>query len=522
MRAQDKFKFDPAMMPGVSKEVVILRGSWYEMGVQYGEQARDVIHLIISSKRGFAIKGFGSFEAAWKYVEENYYPHYEKHIPELIDFWRGVADSTGLDYEDVVIGATVFNYEDYGCSTMSVWGDMTYDGRVLAGSNMDEPTYAANYDTVVVCYPEKGNPIIANRGFLQNCNLMMNNKGVVFMNSAGQDGADGDRGFGVPNAKSGLLAAIYSDSAEEAKDRYLAFGSGNGENGHTVDINKNAYIVEHNARVNAVRKSGEFGEHDFLLNCNGFFTDEMKPSIFQGAGAFTDSLPRYWTEEKILKDNIGNVTMDVMDEALGCTDTYFDETYPAMVAEGKIPGYKKLEKGIWQKNIWDETGARGEWTPENRAASWKCLIRTICDPQTKEYYISGSCRDNLLSVQPGATGNYMRLTLKDTPEEVNDDARWYAQLMIWLAERDIDQSGSRKDLLRIHKLDQAKAAFLEGYNYQFLSNNAEEENDLLQLLAKSTTAFCRAQSIAQQAQDDPHKIQRDGKEMDIPGAFIGG
>ena len=112
----------------------------------------------------------------------------------------------------------------------------------------------------------------------------------------------------------------------------------------------------------------------------------------------------------------------------------------------------------------------------------------------------------------------MRLTLKDTPEEVNDDARWYAQLMIWLAERDIDQSGSRDDLLRIDKLDQAKAAFLEGYNYQFLSNNAEEENDLLQLLAKSTTAFCRAQ----QAQNDPHKIQRDGKEMDIPGAFIGG
>ena len=342
------------------------------------------------------------------------------------------------------------------------------------------------------------------------------------MNSAGQDGAEGDRGYGVPNAKSGLLAAVYADNAEEARDRYMSFGSGNGENGHTVDINKHAYIVEHNARVNAVRKPGDFGEQDFMINCNGFFTKEMEESIFQGDAAFADALPRYWTEEKILKDNAGNVTMDIMDAAMGSTDTYVDERYFDIVQNGRIPGYMKCEHGKWIKNVWDESGKLGEWTPENRAAAWKCLIRTICDPQTGEYFVTGSCRDNLLSVQPEATGNYMRLTLKDTPEEVNDDSRSYAQLMIWLAERDIDRSGSRADMKRIACLDKAKAAFLEGYNYQFLSNNAEVENDLLQLLAKSTTAFCRAQSLAQMAQNDPHKIARDGKGMFIPGAFVGG
>lgn len=521
-KVQDLFTFDPAMQPGISKDVVILRGTWYEMGIQYGQQAKDAIQLIISSKRGFAVKGFGSFEKAWRFVKENYYEIYEKNIPELVEFWKGVAEATELSFEDIVVGSSVFNSEAYGCSTMSVWGDMTYDGRVLAGSNMDEPTYAANYDSVVVCYPEEGNAVISNRGFLQNCNLIMNDKGVVFMNSAGQDGGEGDRGYGVPNAKSGLMAAIYANNAEEARDRYLSFGSGNGENGHTVDVNKHAYIVEHNARTNVVRVPGEFGEQDFMLNCNGFFTKEMEKSIFQGEDAFTDALPRYWTEEKILKNNMGNVTMDVIDTALGCTDTYVDEHYMDIVKSGRIPAYMKCEHGSWIRNIWDETGVINEWTPENRAAAWKCLIRTICDPQTKEYFITGSCTDNLLSVQPGATGNYMRLTLKDTPEEVNDDARAYAQLMIWLAERDIDKSGSRNDMKRLEYLDKAKAAFLEGYNYQFLSNNAEEENDLLQLLSKSTTAFCRAQSLAQMAHDDPHKIERDGKDMFIPGAFIGG
>ncbi len=492
------------------------------MGVQYAEQALEAIQLVVASKKGFAVKGFGSFENAWEHVKKNYLPLYEKHIPEMVDFWKGVAEGASLDYRDVVVGSTVFNYEDYGCSTISTWGSQTFDGRVLAGSNMDEPTYVANYDYAVICYPEKGNAFISNRGFLQNCNLMMNAKGVVVMNSAGQDGAKGDRGFGVPNAKSGLMAVVYANSAEEARDAYMKFGSGNGENCHMVDTEKNAFIVEHNARCNAVRKPGDFNEKDYMINCNGFFTKEMEPSIAQGDMGWKDCLPRYWTEEKILQDNAGEVTMDVLDSALGCTATYIDKRWPEIVKSGNLPGYLKMEEGEWLGTPWDLDGARNDWTPENTAASWKCLIRTICDPQTKEFYITGSCRDNILSVQPGATGNYMRLTLEDTPEEVNESARSYAQLMIFLAEKEIIEGEDRENKERIDKLDTAKAALLEGFNYQFLANCAEEENDLLNLLAKSTTAFGKAQSFAQMAQNDPHKIDREGKEMFIPGAFIGG
>ena len=201
---------------------------------------------------------------------------------------------------------------------------------------------------------------------------------------------------------------------------------------------------------------------------------------------------------------------------------YIDKRWPAIAASGELPAYMELEDGMWIENPWDMTGERGEWLPENRSASWRCLIRTICDPQTKEYYVTGSCRDNLLSVQPGAAGNYIRLTLEDTPEQVNESARSYAQQMLLLAERDIDMSGARDNAVRIGHLDDAKAALLEGFNYQFLANCAEDENDFLDLTAKSTTAFCRAQSFAQMAQDDPHKIAREGKDVFVPGAFIGG
>lgn len=521
-RVQDTFTFDPAMVPPPVKEVIFLRGTWYEMGVQYGQQAKDVVQLIIASKKGFAMRGFGDAEKAWTFVEKNYLPIYEKNIPEMIEFWKGVAESTGLDYKDVVIGSSVFNYIDYGCSTLSTWGSSTYDGRVLAGTNMDEPTYVANYDYAIICYPNEGNAVIANRGFLQNVNLIMNEKGVVVMNSAGQDAAEGDKGFGVPNAKPGLLAAVKSNTAEEAKDAYMQFGAGNGENCHVVDTGKNAYIVEHNARCNAVRKPGDFHEKDYMINCNGFFTEEMQQSIFQGEEAWTDTLPRYWTEEKILQDNAGKVTMDIIDEALGCTDTYIDSKYFDVIESGSLPGYMKMEDGIWLRDMWDTEHNRNEWTPENQGPSWKALIRTIVDPQTKEFFITGSCRDNLLSVQPGATGNYMRLTLEKTPEEVNESAGKYAQMMLYLAERDISRAGARGDAERIKNLDIGKAELLEGFNYQFLSNCAEDENDFLELISKSTSAFCRAQCYGQLAQDDPHKIEREGKNTVIAGTFIGG
>ena len=119
---QDLFTFNPAMQPGISKDVAILRGTWREMGFQYGQQAKDAVQLIVSSKRGFAVKAFGSFAKAWKFVKDNYYTIYEKYIPELIEFWKGAAEATELSFEDIVVGSTVFNEEAYGCSTMSVWG----------------------------------------------------------------------------------------------------------------------------------------------------------------------------------------------------------------------------------------------------------------------------------------------------------------------------------------------------------------------------------------------------------------
>ena len=96
-KVQDTFTFDPAMVPGPSKDIVFLRGNWYDMGVQYGEQLKDAVQLIIASKKGFAKKGFGSFDAAWEYVEKNYLPLYEKHIPEMVDLERCCrCNRTGL------------------------------------------------------------------------------------------------------------------------------------------------------------------------------------------------------------------------------------------------------------------------------------------------------------------------------------------------------------------------------------------------------------------------------------------
>lgn len=40
----DYFKFNPEEAPSPVKEVVFLKGSWREMGLQYGQQAKDALH----------------------------------------------------------------------------------------------------------------------------------------------------------------------------------------------------------------------------------------------------------------------------------------------------------------------------------------------------------------------------------------------------------------------------------------------------------------------------------------------
>ncbi len=506
--------YDPADPPSNTKEIVFLSGSYEEMGQQYGQQAKDSLERVAAHKKAKAIKQFGSIDEAYDALDD-YESIYEENIPNVVSMWKGMAETSGISYEDILIAYTQFNTESQkNCSTVSMWGNATADGKLICGTNYDLTLGPYTYEPVVVAYPEDGNAFIGASGLIGGS--YMNSKGLVVMGSQGQDAQKGDTGKAVA-PKVGLLEIIMTcDNAKQAKKLYInKVAPGSGENLHVVDTSGNNFLVEHTMAKDTVRTTGDFDENDYLLATNGFLTDEMKDSLYTGEEFWDDDLPRYWTEEKIIQDADGSATVDTLADALGCTSYYIDENYKKDVWEdGKVIGYKKVENGIWVEDNWDLEDYTGFWTPENREAGTKCVTRTVAVPEDMTMYVMQGCRDTYASDIPDATGNFWKITLAEDIETVLAQAEDYAQIQIWLGGRDTENAAADKTA-RNEDLNTAKAAVYEGMSYVDMAGCEDDYTAKLTYYSKAATAYGKAHCYAQLAQNDPSKLIREGAEYEV-------
>ena len=152
-------------------KVVVASGSPREMGRQYGAAVAEDIR-----------RGIDSYLFAHVRDNQGYDTQYmrlcsaamEKHIaPEYIEEMQGVAEGSGIPYEDILamhIHADMVHYgHDWGkprqdqgdgqeCSNFAVWGPATADGRLYHGRNLDWTSGTRVQDSAVVYIgiPEQG------------------------------------------------------------------------------------------------------------------------------------------------------------------------------------------------------------------------------------------------------------------------------------------------------------------------------------------------------------------------------
>ena len=510
-----EYTYNAETPPPNTKEIVFLSGNYEEMGKQYGVQAKESLARVVTHKKAAAARQFGDINKAYEELKE-YEAIYEKNIPNVVAMWKGMAETSGIKYEDILIANTQFYAKpEKNCSTISMWGNTTKGGKLICGTNYDLTLGPYTYEPVVVAYPEDSNAFIAASGLIGGS--YMNNKGLVVMGSQGQDAQEEDLGKAVA-PKAGLLEIIMTcDNAVEAKDMYInEVAPGSGENLHVVDLEGNNFIVEHTMAKNSVRSSGDFNENDYLLATNGFLTDEMKDSLYSGEEYWDDDLPRYWTEEKIIQDANGKATVDTLGDALGCTSYYIDDQYMEDVWEKGITlGYKKIENGIWVEDNWDiSEDYTGFWTPENREVATKCVTRTIAVPEDMTMYVMQGCRDTYVSDITDATGNFWKITLENDIESALLEAQGYAQKQIWLGGRDTEKIAGDKSV-RTENLNTAKQSIYEGMTYFDMAGCENDSEQKIVYFSKAATAFGKAQCYAQLAQNNPSKIAREGAAYEI-------
>ena len=499
MSIREKYPFDPKLPISPYQEIAIVSGSWYDMGRQCVAQCKE--GFIARSAAAFAdyfgvlgdrerIKGLGA-----RYLEAS-----KTDFPQLVDLVQGMADEAGLEFGDAVLslyGISMLRAERE-CSEVAAWGEATADGHLIGASNMDLGYEAREYLPAVLAYPEDGNAFISCELFHRTC---LNEKGVLLQGSGHQNAGEGSIVAPTMVAPrhmwndANIWAAAYANSAEEAMKPYRDWTFVSGCNQLAGDESHDVWLMEFTGKKKRVRRAGDLGERDYLLENNGTHHPDMLDSINTGAMYWSDTDPRYWTVEKHVQDAWGHITKQTLFDAES-EDRYF------------VPeGWSRPFREDWGVHVWrhddsapvqsgwdegDDGSDRGDWSPQAHSADFRPVLRHIIDVEDRAFYCMKGDSTPSLSLHPHSLGAPWKIRLVGGPRDVVDEAYREAERQIWLAQRD----GASGD-----NLERAKELIYEGINWRSLAvcATAEDEpaSEVNALFARALTCFCGSQCHAQ-------------------------
>lgn len=485
----DALLYDPSITPMDTEGVAFLSGTWYEMGVQYGKAFDYGIRRCYAHMGAQMLNNIGGSEDDLNSMINAYMDEVKAECPDLYDFVLGVTDAVeDITFVQAAIATVCENAYISGhmsmtpeCETISAWGDATADGHLLTATNGDtlvDYTFH-HYHPVMVMYPENGYAIIAGSG--ASANTLINSKGVCMLQSGGQKEGEGDIYEGNASFFANLYALTKCDSADALFEMIDGtFYRPVHGNCHIVDTTGTAFVYENTAAHSAVRYSGDFGEKNYLIANNGYLTDEMASSLVTD-GSWDDCPVRYATAEQVLLENLGQIDIGYMNEAIGSRRYYLD--------------------GKWSEENWS-LGADTYFSSDSANNMDKTTVRMIADVTELTFYRMLGSGDIYNNILPNATSQYFKVVLTDSVYGTVRQANRDASMMIYYASRDLSKADEPRDSYRAIKLNEAKDYFQVGASYAQLGKLEEakgNETEANLLYSEAVSSFCMAQEYAQNA-----------------------
>lgn len=131
-------------MPTKQLKIVHVKGSQYQMGQQIGEAAREEIRRMTEIYRHSFEVSYAQVRLTWDQAvlqAKKYYPFAEEHTPQYVEELRGIAHSSGVDFDDLMVlnctEAIVSDALHLGCTSFAVQQERSANGHVLVGHNED-------------------------------------------------------------------------------------------------------------------------------------------------------------------------------------------------------------------------------------------------------------------------------------------------------------------------------------------------------------------------------------------------
>ena len=468
---------DPQVVPDMVKPVCIVSGKPYDMGYQLGlESGRSTVnHVLVLASR---IRALRPDTAGIMKDAEAFGRIMEEQSPDIAEMWQGTADALSLPYEAMLLGyipnlmQPVVNH----CSSLSVWGSAAEEGKLINAVNADGGSFTpTSFGPTMVLYPENGYASMNNGGY--NSNFALNEKGLVTMaTNGGWNGRPGDEGYGTPAVLSTMQLNLHCADTAEALQRALEINrpTGSAENMHFADPAGDVCVVEMTNGHHAVRRSGDNGEKDYLHATNYFLSPEMQSSKPTDLRRTQNAVSRFITEDRLLRDSLGHITLDTLEKIITCRD-YFDGEH-------------------WVRDAWDPEYST--WTPEKRSFRNDTYMQSLAEPTERTAYFRQGKGCRPACCVPGATARFSRLVLKPTAMELAEQAVVDAKIRFYRAAAKLSAVGEDAAEPAYDRLDRAKRCIWEGENHKALALLTEDANQRMVHLSKAVTLFCKAQVLA--------------------------
>jgi len=316
--------------PERAKFLGLLKGSWYEMGVQYGERGAELILLefdgMLPDIKFDTIPYTHLKSDLARYEEQASY-----YSPELLEFIRGIADGAATELNKSIYGQYFTNYEkvlfinchssltfrhplkedhapgvwaaskmnemasiqstpivEEGCSAFAVIGEKggAKEQNALATQNRDIPFFPRTYEVVYIAEPDdpQANTFwaLSSAGMIM-ANQIVNNRGLSIGHLSGGSSYAKDNAFGVPWPFRMAHAVIFTKDRDDAIEM-MTLGTSeyraatgrktllrDGDSNTIVADRHNCGVLETTAHWYAVRYPGYSGETgNYVVTTNHF------------------------------------------------------------------------------------------------------------------------------------------------------------------------------------------------------------------------------------------------------------
>jgi hypothetical protein len=483
-------------------QIVVVSGSNYEMGYQYGQQAAPLIYQNKLLMNKMVESAVGK-TTTWTDVKVWTY-YLEKYDRKLKDWLNGIAAGCrskkyNVTYADLVLNM-VFPQElwarpqdpypkvsrvirkspkiqstakAHNCSAFGVTGTATPDGNPIVTQSAITDVEQMGF-LILVAYPTDGYPFVTfpHAGRVAG-NHGMNSKGFAWT----MDAAPALHSlWGVTSEVYFHYLNQYCASSAEAQN-YLESTTRGGVTGLFIFADANPsklYAFEANGQTAAARYPGDLGEKDFVIFSNDFHGPDMTPYNYPVDFMFNGG--RYWTNFMHLTPLAEQSAIDIA----------------AIKDIWKSPDWYDKDAESWHYN--DPLNPNVPGNPFGVGGQTNNIFQPV---SLTAYMQFGS---PIGTGWPAyATGEYTKITLLENVPQVVDAAQsealgtYQAALAQFLTTK---MDPVLKDSLR-NRLDQAMAAWSDALVDEAEAYFAGKKNDQMTYYGAALTGYSKAQLLSQ-------------------------